>query len=509
MNDDCRSLSNTLSDLFTQRDAEHSVYLSQDKTVRLNEFTHRAIQLADTIKEQPEKRWLLWANNAGDFFCQFIALCLANKHIIMPGNAQPGTLDSLRNEYDAALVDTPLFTHPAAHSAYINQQKTSGIAEQQQAIFEVVANEKPEHIKAQLEDPAPSNNTLVDSIHLYDVQITLFTSGSTSKPKAINKTLTQLLVEVDAQQQQWSDQVGQYTVLATVSHQHIYGLLHVCLWPFWRGAAFYAELHQYPEELLELAQQHTPCVLVSSPTHLERLPKSPDFSAKHSAIQSIFSSTGLLSLDAAKILENTCGFAPFEIFGSTETGGVAWRQQHTRPQDGNTNPVTPWRALPGVTISVNASGCLCVQSAHGGEQKHVMGDRVTLLDERHFLLLGRIDSIVKVEGKRLSLTEMESTLNAHPLVKSVRIIVLKRKREEVGAVIVLGPDAATKAGMTTTDLSTAQKKALSQELKQHLAAFYERILIPRRWRFVEQFPTDTQGKVTLSQLESCFNKEAL
>src|SRR5690606_13915344 len=111
------------------------------------------------------------------------------------------------------------------------------------------------------------------------------------------------------------------------------------------------------------------------------------------------------------------GQAPCEILGSTETGGVAWRQQ--QGDDG-------WTALPGVDVALNDAGLLQVTSPWADAGAQVMGDRAELLDAGRFRLLGRADEIVKLEEKRLSLTEMNARLQAHALVAEVRVVPLSR-----------------------------------------------------------------------------------
>ncbi len=438
------------------------IYYQTRGQISGGEFTARVMSLAECLLIHKEHKWLLWADSSGDFLIQFSALCVAGKHIIMPGNIHTGTLASLNLEFEAILSDQAI-----APGEY-NADKPSVILE------DIVANPAPGRIEPR--------------VSAKDVAITLFTSGTTGEPKAIAKSLAQILFEIEAQQQLWSDRVHTHCVVSTVSHQHIYGLIHACLWPFWRGAAFYAEIHQYPEELMSVALKHEPCVLVSSPTHLKRLPQSDVFVRDSRSIVTIFSSTGLLNQQASAEIESCCQTAPIEIFGSTETGGVAWRQQ------GDLTEV-PWHPLPGCELSKNeSSGCLQVESKHAGIQLQEMGDRVKFNEDGTFFILGRSDKIVKVEGKRLSITEIEGHLAAHEWVNEARVIVLKRKREEVSAVIVLS-DAAP----------SLEKKSLNSTLKQHLAQYYERILIPRRWRYLSSLPEDPQGKVTFAVLENCFN----
>lgn len=421
----------------------------------------RAQNIADTLVDLPHQKWLVWADDAGDFFIQFLALILAHKHIIMPGNAKPGTLDELSTHYEAALVDVEAYALP-------------------QGTTKLCLTSFPSDTEFQQSLPLPK-----------DVAITLFTSGTTGRPKAIDKSLALLLEELHVLEHVWGKTLRDLAVLHTVSHQHIYGLLHVCLWPFWRGAPFCTEINQYPEELAATATSFEQAMLVTSPTHIERLPQSEVFCEANQSICCYFSSTGLLTTSAAKAIHAVTSHNPIEIFGSTETGGVAYRQQRISPL---------WQALPGVNIEKHATGCLVVKSKHAGAAAQLMSDLVDIDEDGCFTLLGRQGTFVKVEGKRLSLNELRSKLESHIMVTHARVAVLKRKREEVVAVVVLAPETHT-----ALRNGLLKKTQLNHRLKQHLAAHYETVLLPRRWRYVTALPQDAQGKTTLSDIKALFD----
>ncbi len=65
--------------------------------------------------------------------------------------------------------------------------------------------------------------------------LTLYTSGSSGTPKPIRKTLAQFNAEVHTLETQWGALVGDATVLGSVPHHHIYGLLFRVFWPLAAG----------------------------------------------------------------------------------------------------------------------------------------------------------------------------------------------------------------------------------------------------------------------------------
>lgn len=431
----------------------HPVSSGGDCPLTVDDLAARSLALAAALAACPEQRWGLWFTDATDFLSGFFALALAGKDIVMPHNMQAQSARQISAHFDALLTDSP---QPLAVKVYT---------------------------PAQLPAAAGDFTAHTDSA----ISLTLFTSGSTGEPAAIVKSLALLEAELAVLQQCFGEQVETFPVLSTVSHQHIYGLLHKLLWPLWRRAPVITESCQYPEELAALAGAHAPVVLVSSPTHLARLPASPAFAGGTKALQAIFSSGGLLPTDAALALHRLTGVGVVEVLGSTETGGVAWRVQ---------SQGSLWQPLPGVQVAADdQSGCLSVWSRHlGSSAPFVMGDKVAFEGEGRFQLRGRADQVVKVEGKRLSLTEMEQRLAEHPLVAEVRLAVVRTRRDQVGAVLVLTP-----AGEAQLALG---KRALNDKLREHLQAYFERPLLPRRWRYVPALPRNPQGKVLAADIQA-------
>lgn len=429
------------------------------------ELKQQMLQLTDFIKTREEKNWLMWADGPYGFLLQFCALCLANKKIILPGNCQLGSIERIVDEFDAVISESAIAWNSSSKASFTLGDMLSG---------STVNNTNEQHISDL------GNSTIV-----------LYTSGSTGEPKPVIKTLSLLAKEVIAQDTAWGKSVGNKSVISTVSHQHIYGMLHYVLWPLYRGAPFIEPLSHLPEEVFQAAGKYKPCVLVSSPTHLKRLPDHFNASEQGVRFDTVFSSTGLLQEHDAMRMLAISGKTPIEIFGSTETGGVAWRQR----LKGDTGA---WRPLSGVSVERNqATGCLILRSAYMAESSYEMSDCIDEVEGTGFILKGRRDQVVKVEGKRLSVTEMELMLAGHPWVEKAKILVIKAKREEVGAVVVLN-----NKGVAYMQENT--RLALNTTLKHSLSLHFEMPLLPRKWRYVDDFPRNSQGKATHELLKKQF-----
>jgi acyl-CoA synthetase (AMP-forming)/AMP-acid ligase II/3-hydroxymyristoyl/3-hydroxydecanoyl-(acyl carrier protein) dehydratase len=332
--------------------------------------------------------------------------------------------------------------------------------------------------------------------------LVIHTSGSTGAPKAIPKRLAQLTDEVAALEQQFGAQVDGAEVLATVSHQHIYGLLFRILWPLAAGRAIHAHTVEHPETLAA-ALARRPCMLIASPAHLKRLPEHLDWRGAAAQLTAVFSSGGELTFDAARHARALLGQSALEVYGSSETGGIAWRRQ------GGAAPDAAWSPMPCVEWRL-AGGLLEVNSPFAAPGSWLqMADLAEDAGAKRFMLRGRADRIVKIEQKRVSLEALEAALTASPLVHEARVIACPAAagadalaRETLAAFVVL-----TEAGRLL--LASDDKAAMNQRLRAVLAATAEAVVLPRRWRYLDSLPVNAQGKISQAALLAVLALSAL
>lgn len=419
------------------------------------------------LQTTPGERFALFHHDTLHFAAALFGTWLAGKTAYLPSDALPDTCRQLRGEVDGFLGDFGVHC-PALQPA-------------------------PETTFA--EPSAPWAALRADCTSLV-----VYTSGSTGQAQAIPKQLGQMANEVATLEALFGATVGQADVVATVSHQHIYGLLFKVLWALCAGRPVHAGSAFFPEDLQRMAGNR-PWLLLSSPAHLKRLPgqaTQPD--ARQ--LRAIFSSGGPLPPEAARDAARLLGQRPLEIYGSSETGGIAWRQ----PDSDLLQRLEHWQAMPGVSVRIGAEGELEVRSPHLPDNGWFsMADRAVLVEDTPaaFELRGRSDRIVKLEEKRISLTRIEQLLAASPLVEEVRVIVHqgRRARQFVAAFVV--PTAQGHA------LLAAQGKlALNAALKSTLAGAIEAIALPRLWRYLQALPVNPQGKVTLSALTALLESSA-
>ncbi len=463
------------------RAPEHEVAFARDGARSFADFSGRVAALAAELRRRRGARFLLYTEDSYAFAVGLLAVAHAGATALLAPNRQPGTIASLSEQVDGAIVDASV---AALELARLPRIDPLGLA--------------------------PLAGASFDALDLELAIAELSTSGSTGPGKAVAKALRHLDREIAALESLFGARLGPDSrVFATVSQQHLYGLLIRVLWPLAAGRAFCADTYLHTEELFpRLRQSEGGFALVTTPVHLRRMRADAHLPGLRATSRAIFSSGGPLDEAVAVAIAELTGDAPIEIFGSTETGGVAWRQQ-TRAGEN-----AAFRAFPNVELELcsepGLEAQLVVRSPYAslgptvpgragaaGEaqlQETRMGDRAELLGDGRFRLLGRADRIVKIGEKRLALPEMESALRAHPFVADAALVPFELAGDaRVGAVVALS-DAGQGA------LDAQGRRALGATLAEHLAAYWDRVLLPRVWRYVAELPRDAQGKTPQAAL---------
>ncbi|MNZ68948.1 Dimodular nonribosomal peptide synthase [compost metagenome] len=315
-------------------------------------------------------------------------------------------------------------------------------------------------------------------------QLSLCTSGSSGEPKRIDKTLRQLANEVQALEHLWGTGLGTACIIGSVATQHIYGLLFRVLWPLCAGRPFVRKQVAFPEDLQRASREYPAFAWVASPALLKRMGDNLDWPAL-SAVRQVFSSGGALPGEAAQRLHERLQQWPTEILGSSETGGIAWRQGREL-----------WQPFAAVELSLDSDGALLIASPYlpPGHIEHT-ADAARIAADGRFELLGRLDRIVKLEEKRISLPMLERALIDHPWVAEARLGVVQENRASLGAALVL-----SESGLHA--LRNQGRRSLTQTLRQHLSQHCEALALPRRWRLLRQLPSNSQGKLPQADIDA-------
>jgi acyl-CoA synthetase (AMP-forming)/AMP-acid ligase II len=444
----------------TARSLSHTIAWRRQKAVNHAEFMVRVSAWRRLLSRTSGQAFALSLNDSAEFAAALFGAWQAKKIIYLPGDRLPDTCAAMRNTVDGYLGDfAPEWTPRIA---------------------------KPEDGAANVDHFAPLDANFAGLV--------LYTSGTTGAAQAIPKQLSQLSAEVATLEKQFGAIIGDADMVATVSHQHIYGLLFNVLWPLSAGRAFFSRSFSFLEELTTVLAQRE-CVLVSTPAHLKRLPEIPAWAVASKRVRAVFSSGGPLPPDVAQETKRLLGRVPIEVYGSSETGGIAWRQQQTTQDE-------IWTPLPKVKWRIDAAeGVLEIRSAHLPDADWFRtADRAMPVGDDHFLLKGRVDRIAKIEGKRISLSAIEERLMASPLVRDAKALVIEGRRQRIAAVIVPSVSGQRK-------LAQAGKLAVNRMLRDLLDKTIEPVGLPRLWRYIDALPSNAQGKTPQAALLALLSNE--
>ncbi len=412
------------------------------------------------LRAQAGDRWGVYHSDSFEYLSILLALWQLQRTACIPSDNRPGTVARLHNELDGLV----------------------GEFDDGQAI------------------KTTQNGKLDDADWIVpqaqSVVLEIYTSGSTGTPKSIHKTIDQLECESAVIESLWPSQAGT-VILATVSHQHIFGMTFGLFWPFSSGRAFETRFCEFNEDLRFKAGHYPRFALVSSPSHLGRFSDTIDWAGIAGRCEYVVSSAAPLVREDSLRVERLLDAPVREIYGSSETGAIAWRRQQADKPDAS------WHALPGNTLEPTDSGTLSLRSPYLGDLDYYeLPDRAAFDDDGGFSLLGRVDSIVKVEGKRISLTAIEQQLQQSDWVKLVKALTIERSRVETAVVMQLSP-----VGQSL--LQSRGRRALISEFREMLLQSFEAVVIPRRWRFVDEMPFNRQGKLPLDNLRALFARTEL
>ncbi|CAI8895241.1 AMP-binding protein [Pseudomonas sp. IT-93MI4] len=409
------------------------------------QLREQALSVAAGLQARGVQRMAVHLEDAADLAIALLGAWRAGVSVLLPADLQAQTRQRWSNEVDLWLTD---------HSADV-------------------------HLSDLLQPALPGAE-----LDLEQCRLSLCTSGSSGEPKRIDKTLRQLANEVEALEQLWGADLGEAWIIGSVATQHIYGLLFRVLWPLCAGRPFVRRQLAFPEDLQRASREHPAFAWVGSPALLKRMGDNLDWPAL-SSVRQVFSSGGALPADAAQSLQQRLQQWPTEILGSSETGGIAWRQG-----------ASLWQPFAGVELSQDSDGALLIASPYlpAGHVEHT-ADAARIAADGRFELLGRLDRIVKLEEKRISLPMLEQALVAHEWVAEARLGVVQENRAVLGALLVLSD-----AGLFV--LCEHGRRSLTEALRKHLSQHCEALALPRRWRLVRQLPLNSQGKLPQADIEA-------
>ncbi|MDO9316450.1 MAG: propionate--CoA ligase [Burkholderiaceae bacterium] len=369
--------------------------------------------------------------------------------------------------------------------------------------------------------------TWVDATH---PSYTLYTSGTTGKPKGVQRD------------------TGGYAVALAASMKHIYcgnpgetffcgsdigwvvGHSYIVYGPLINGMAtiLYEGLPTRPDAGIwwSLVEKYRVSVMFSSPTAIRVLKKAdPKYLAQYdlSSLRALFLAGEPLDEPTSKWISESLGKPIIDNYWQTETGWpiltIANGVEKSPAKLGS-----PGFAMYGYDVKVmdelsgeevtapNQKGVLviegplppgCMQtvwrdderfvktywSGQPGKQVYSTFDWGIRDEDGYFFILGRTDDVINVAGHRLGTREIEESISSHPGVAEVAVVgVADSLKGQVAMAFVVLKDASKAA--TEADASRLEAEVM-KVVDTQLGALAR----PARVRFVGALPKTRSGKL--------------
>ena len=448
---------NQINNFFNQNfDENRIIFYNGKSTVSFAQYKKDVAKYANYFSTLSDKSIIVYIpDNLYLFYVCFMALAQAGKDIILPA--------LLTKENSKTLIES-------THSLLTDKFDIFGD-------FNVIDLQCP-------------NNTNWDFKDVNNQWIYFFTSGSTGTPKKIKKQFKMLSAEVAFHCINQSHLIDKNPVMiSSVAPYHMYGLLWRFLFPLGAGIPADLDIVFTPEELQNKQSLYDCVLFATTPSFLDGITRYQNqYTFKNNCI-GIYSSGSLLDTKTSQSAYDMFSVSPFEIFGSTETGGVASRQQKNGPY---------WDIFAPVSVNLTENQELLIESDFSCKNPYLMSDMVQMVNEKQFLLKGRSDRMVKIAEERVSLPEMEEKLCAYEFIeKSYVSILTKNERTIVCAMITLNDSGKQEI------IQNGRPKFINN-IKQYLLNYFPNVVLPRKFRIVNDIPVNTQGKYIKTDITSAF-----
>lgn len=441
--------------LSRSRSDETPVILRGKNVLTLGQLRIDVSTLTAQLLAHSGPRWILCIEDSYWFVVALLATLHAGKTPVIPGHHRIAQLKEQQIQFSGIISDQPLAWNGPLFMLPIKGNIAS------------IQTELP-----------PINATSV---------IEFFTSGSTGQPKRVIKPVYSLDEETRLLASHFHNRLTNCRVVASVVPYHLYGMTFRIMLPLALGLPLQAEMLLYAEQLAALDPQCS-YLFISSPAFLKRL--DPNLPAP--PVSMLISAGGVLPWEDVRKIEHWLGIIPDEIYGSTETGVLAWRSQ--------TEEQTGWKPFPSVQLIAEHDHWRAFSPLIPQSEGLLLDDQLIFGDDGLFKLIGRKDRIVKLEEKRISLTEIErQLLNIDGISDAVALVINRNGRSSIGALLVLNDDIQTQ-------WQTNAHQHLEQSWRKALMSTLEPIAIPRYWRVTNTIPTNSMNKRIYTQLQELFNE---
>jgi len=405
------------------------------RTVR--QFLSDVVRLAETL---PDRRAVLnLLSSRYDFFVGFAAAMLREQQTLLPQSRASQALRRIAGDY------------PESYCLVERDDSIDGI---ESMTFQPRIGLERWPIE-------------IPRIPLTQIAAIAFTSGSTGQPVPNCKSWGALTaVALATGSRLGLKKRERLTIVATVPHQHMFGLEDSVMLPIMHGLTMHAGRPLFPEDIRHaLADVTGERLLVTTPLHLRACVTE---AVQFPPLRLILSATAPLAGALAQSAEQQFHVPVHEIFGFAEAGSVASR--HTVATD-------RWQPLEGVTFVQEGSQWTVRAGYLSGPVP--VPDRITVHEDGTFTLQGRAVDQVNVAGYRVSLGDLNQQL-------------LEIDGVEDGVFFLPAGDEAFVTRLTACVVAPGKT---AEEIQRALRSRIDPVFLPRPLLFVPRLPRNETGKL--------------
>jgi acyl-coenzyme A synthetase/AMP-(fatty) acid ligase len=313
----------------------------------------------------------------------------------------------------------------------------------------------------------------------------LLTSASSGENKVVEKRGFQMYRQAEALASVLTlPEHGR--ILSFVPPYHLLGFFYGLVLPLVQGAETVLATEVTGVAMAELLEKYRPDLVVGTATHYRFLVRAAEHAPLRPPSTVYLSSGAPLDPAVAEAFAARFGTPVRDFYGSTEFGGIAFRAWPA-----------PYRAMPSVRWRIDPeTAALEVWSPWAGSAQDAWlatddaAEPVSQVGlEDGFRLLGRLDHVVKVGGKRFSSVEVERALSALPGVAEAAAFPYARFGEPALAAAVAPEPGAS-----------LEEPTLRAFLAERLASYK----LPRSILILPRLPRGSHDKIDYPALRALF-----
>lgn len=369
-----------------------------------------------------------------------------------------------------------------------------------------------------------------------DVLFTLYTSGTTAKPKGIVHTTAGYLTGVSATHRMIFDIKPDDIYWCAADIGWVTGHSYVVYGPLANHTTgiLYEGAPDFPDKdrFWSIVEDHRATILYTAPTAIRAFMRwGSDYPAKHdlSSLRLLGSVGEPINPEAWMWYREHIGRGVTPVVDTwwqTETGAIM-----ISPLPGITTlkPGSASRAFPGISVEVVddsgkpvspgvSGGYLTITEPWPSMLRGIWGDHERYVEtywsrfpgryfagdgcrqdsDGDFWFMGRVDDVMNVAGHRISTTEVESALVDHPSVAEAAVVGKKDPDtgEAIFAYVILRGDAEA-------------AEDLAEDLRSHVANKIGKLARPKQIMFTPGLPKTRSGKIMRRLLRDVAEERAL